>query len=194
MGRHRSWSRTRLRSRSGRSRRRSISRRSRSRRSSSRVGHDAAVEEARLLLESDIIRFCDQHKLDLQASSCQTCKLVTRSVGKAVLPELLKLKGAKDSASESIPSTAERYASRLDDRPPTLTFTESDLALAVLLFSCGRMLPPTLFDDLTKEYLMLPLGQNKTLTKSVQLEKFLFKYKRDKFFADIYFINWSRCR
>ena len=58
--------------------------------------------------------------------------------------------------------------------------------MAVLLFSCGRMSPPTMFDDLTKEYLMLPPGQNETLTKSVQLEKFLFKYKRDKFFAHIF--------
>ena len=33
---------------------------------------------------------------------------------------------------------------------------------------------------------MLPLGQKKTLTKSVQLEKFLFKYKRDKFFTHIF--------
>ena len=57
---------------------------------------------------------------------------------------------------------------------------------AVSLFTRGRMSPPTLFDDLTKEYLILPLGQNKTLSKSVQLEKFLFKYKRDKFFAHIF--------
>ena len=107
-------------------------------------------------------------------------------MGKAVLPELLKLKGAKDSASDSISSLAERYASSLDEKAPTLTFTESDLALAVSLFSRGRMSPPTLFDDLTKEYLMLPLGQNEMLTKSVQLEKFLLKFKRDKFFAHIF--------
>ena len=132
-GRRRSRSKTRSRSRSGRSRRRS-----RSRRSSSRVSRDAAVEEARLLLESDIIRFCDQHKLDLQAS-CQIFKLVTRSVGKAVLPELLRLRKAKDSASNSIPSAAERNASRLDERAPTLTFTESDLTLAVSLFNRARM-------------------------------------------------------
>ena len=69
------------------------------------------MEEARLLLESNVIRFRDQHKLDVQASSCLKCKLVIRSVGKAVLPELLRLKKAKDSASDLIPSAAERYAS-----------------------------------------------------------------------------------
>ena len=139
------------------------------------MDRDAAVEEAKLLLESDIIKFCEEHNLDIQASSCFKCKLVTRSVGKAVLPELLRMKKAKDSASDLIPSAAERYASRLDERAPTLTFTESDLALAVSLFNRGRMSPPSLFDDLTKEYLLLPPSQNEMLTKSVQLEKFLYK-------------------
>ena len=181
--RHRSWSpwrrRTRSRSRSRRSRRRS-----RSRRSSSRADHsEAAVEEAKLLMESDVIKFCEKHKLEMQVSSCLKCRLVTRSVGNAVLSELLRLMKAKAS-SDSIPSAAERYASKLDKRAPTLTFTESDLALAVCLFSRGRMSPPSLFDDLTKEYL-LPQNQNDTLTKSVQLEM-LFKYKIDKYFSLIF--------
>ena len=104
------------------------------------MDRDATVEEAKLLLESDIIKFCEEHNLDIQPSSCIKCKLVTRSVGKAVLPELLRLRKAKDSASDSIPSAAERYASRLDKRAPTLTFTESDLTLAVLLLVLGGCL------------------------------------------------------
>ena len=131
------------------------------------MDRDAAVEEAKLLLESDIIKFCEEHSLDIQPSSCIKCKLVTRSMGRAVLPELLRLRKAKDSASDSIPSAAERYASHLDERVPTLTFTESNLILAVSLFNCGRMSPLSLFDDLTKEYMLLPLGQNETLTKSL---------------------------
>ena len=87
--------RTRYRSRSRRSRRRS-----RSRRSSSRMDCDAVAEEAKLLLESDVIKFCEEHNLDVQPSSCLKCKLVTRSVGKAVLPELIRLKKAKDSVSD----------------------------------------------------------------------------------------------
>ena len=93
----------------------------------------------KLLLEADIIKFCGEHSLDIQPSSCIKCKLVTRSMGRDVLPELLRLRKAKDSASDSIPSAAERYASRLDERPPTLTFTETDLALAVSVFNRGRM-------------------------------------------------------
>ena len=174
-------SRSRSRSRSRRSRRRS-----RSRGSSSRMDREAAVEEAKLLLESDIIKFCGEHSLDIQPSSCTKCKLVTRSVGKAVLPELLRLKKAKDSAADSIPSAAKRYASRLDKRPPTLTFTETDLALAVSIFNRGRMSPPAMFDDLTKEFLLLPPSQNEALTKSVHLEKFLYKFKRNKFFSHIF--------
>ena len=48
------------------------------------------------------------------------------------------------------------------------------------------MSPPSLFDDLTKEFLLLPQAQNDSLTKSVQLETMLFKYKRDKCFSHIF--------
>ena len=136
-------------------------------------------------MESDVIKFCEEHKLDLQVSSCLKCWLVLRSVGKAVLPELLRLMKAK-AAPHFIPSAAERYASRLDEKPLTLTFTENDLALAVSLFVRRRMSPPSMFDDLTKEFLLLPQSQNDTLTKSVQLEKMLYKYKRDKHFSHIF--------
>merc|ERR1711873_291213 len=47
------------------------------------------------------------------------------------------------------------------------------------------MSPPSMFDDLTKMFLLLQ-SQNDTLTKSVQLEKMLYKYKRDKHFAHIF--------
>ena len=105
-------------------------------------------------MESDVIMFCEVHKLDLDVASCLKCWLVKRSVRKVVLPEFLRLMKAK-AAPDFIPSAAERYASRLDEKLPTLTFTENDLALAVLLFGCGRMSPPSMFDDLTKEFLLL---------------------------------------
>ena len=117
-------------------------------------------------MESDVISFCEVHKLDLDVTSCLKCRLVERSVGKAVLPEFLRLMKAK-AAPDFIPSAAERYASRLDEKLPTLTFTENDLALAVSLFGCGRMSPPSLFDILTKEFLLPPQSQNNTMTKSV---------------------------
>ena len=65
-------------------------------------------------MEQDVIKFCDEHKLDLLASSCIKCRLVSRSMGKAVLPELIRLMKAKASSDSDIPSAAERYPSRLD--------------------------------------------------------------------------------
>ena len=76
-------------------------------RSSSRAERsEAAVEEAKLLMESDVIKFCEDHKLEMQAPSCLKCWLVSRSMGKAILPELLRLMKAKASP-DSIPSAAE---------------------------------------------------------------------------------------
>ena len=142
--RSRSPSRSRTRSRS----------RSRGHSRSRRAGcSEATNEEANLLLESDVIKFCDVNKLDLLISSCVKYRLVSRSIGCAVLPELIRLMKAKAAGDASIPSAADRYASRLDEKPPTLTFTESDLSLAVSIFGRGKMAPPSLFKELTKEYL-----------------------------------------
>ena len=146
----------------------------------------AAVEEAKLLMESDVIKFCDTHRLDLQVTDCVKCRLVSRSVGRSVLPELIKLMKAKDDTDTGVPSAAERYADRLDAKPPTLSFSEVDLSLAVSVFGKGKMVPPALFEDLTKEYLFLPQGQNEVLTKAVQLEKMFLKFKRDKNYANIF--------
>ena len=58
--------------------------------------------------------------------------------------------------------------------------------MAVSLFGPGRMAPPSLFEELTREYLFLPQSQNKVLTKSVQLEKMFQKFKKDKNFCNIF--------
>ena len=125
----------------------------------------AAVEEAKLLMEQDVIKFCDKHKLNLLASSCIKCRLVSRSVGCTVLPELIRMMKAKAVSDSDIPSAVERYASCLDEKAPTLTFSESNLSLAVSLFGRGKMVPPLIFDELSREYLHLPPGQNNVLTK-----------------------------
>ena len=78
-------------------------------------------------------------------------------MGRNVLPEVIKLLRAKAASTTDIPSAAERYAARLDDKPPTLTLTESDLSLAVSVFGHGKMVPPSMFDELTKEFLFLPI-------------------------------------
>ena len=170
ISRSRSRSSSRSRSRSGR--------RSGSRRHTGRSGHssEAAMEEARLLVEQDMVKLCDTHKLDIQPGAvCVKCRLVSRTVGRNVLPEVIKLLRAKAASTTDIPSAAERYATRLDEKPPSLTLTESDLSLAVSVFSRGKMVPPSMFEELTREFLFLPPGQNEILTKSVQLERMFIK-------------------
>ena len=92
---------------------------------------------------------------------------MSRTVGRNILPEVIQLLRAKVASSSDIPSTVERYAARIDEKSPTLTFSESDLALAVSLFGRGKMVPPSMFDELTREFLFLPPSQNELLTKSV---------------------------
>ena len=93
---------------------------------------------------------------------------------------------AKAASSTDIPSAAERYAARIDEKSPTLTFSESDLALAVSLFGRGKMVPPSMFEELTREFLFLPPSQNELLTKSVKLECMFLKFKQNKNFSNIF--------
>ena len=188
-------SRSRSRSRVSRSRSRTPSRsRSRDRRSRSSRRHtgqtrssEAALEEARLLVEHGMVKLCDVHNLDVQpGSSCTKCRLATRTVGKHVMPEVIKLLREKAVSTSDIPSAAERYAARLDEKSPTLTLSESDLALAVSVFGRGKMVPPSLFEELTKEFLFLPAGQNEALTKAFQLERLFNKFRHIKNFSGIF--------
>ena len=121
-----SGSRSRSRPRSlSRSRTRSRSRgRSRSRRDSGNSDTaEAAVEEAKLLMEADVIKFCDEHKIDMAPSTCVTCRLVSRTVRGPVLPELIKMLKAKAAAATEIPTADQRFATRIDEKPPTLTLS-----------------------------------------------------------------------
>ena len=100
-----------------------------------------------------------------------------------VLPELIRLMKAKAAAGSDIPAASERFAARIDEKPPTLSFSDNDMSLAGSLFGRGKMAPPSL---LTKEYLFLPQSQNKILTRSVQLEKMFLKFKKDNNFSSIF--------
>ena len=113
-------------------------------------------------------------------------RLVSRTVGRNVLPEVIKLLRAKAASTSDILSAAERYAARLDEKPPSLTLTESDLSLAVSVFGRGKMIPPSMFEELTREFLFLPQGQNEMLTRTVQLEHMFNKFKHNKNFSSIF--------
>merc|ERR1712089_89228 len=130
---------------------------------------------------------CDTHGLDVQpGSACTKCQLLTRTVGKHVLPEVLRILREKAASTSDIPPAVERYAGRLDEKSPTLTFSESDLALAVSVFGRGKMFPSNLFDELTNEFLFLLASQNEALTKAIQLERLFNKFKTIKNFAGIF--------
>ena len=146
----------------------------------------AVAEEARLLLEAGVVKLCDEHNVDMAPTTCVTCRLVSRTVRGPVLTELIKLVRSKSAAAAEIPAAAMRFATRIDEKPPTLTLSDSDMSLAESLFDRGKMSPPTMFDELTREYLFLPQGQNEVLTKSVQLEKMLLKFKKDKTHSNIF--------
>ena len=80
------------------------------------------MEEARLLVEHNMVKLCDIHNLDIQPGAvCVKCRLVTRTVGKHVMPEVIKLLREKAASTSDIPSAAERYAARLDEKSPTHT-------------------------------------------------------------------------
>ena len=149
--------------------------------------NDADMEEARLLLESGIVKFCEVHGTSLAASACIPCRLVSRMVKPTVLAQLVKLVAEKggETAAE-IPSAVDRFAVRLDSKPATLTLTESDMALAESFLGRGKMVPASLFEDLVKEYLFLPQEQNERLTRSMLLEKMLYRYKKDKQYGHIF--------
>ena len=134
-----------------------------------------------------MFKLCDVHNLDVQPGTiCTKCRLVSRTVGKHVMPEVIRLLREKAVSTSDIPSAAERYAARLDEKSPTLTLSESDLALAVSVFGRGKMVPPSLFEELTKEFLFLPAGQNEALTKAIQLERLFNKFKHNKNFSGIF--------
>ena len=149
--------------------------------------NDADIEEARLLLESGIVKFCEAHGTSLAASTCTPCRLVSRMVKPAVLTQLVRLAAEKGGEiAAEIPSAADRFAVRLDSKPATLTLSESDMALAESFLGRGKMVPAALFEDLVKEYLFLPQEQNERLTRSILLEKMLYRYKKDKQYGHIF--------
>ena len=83
-----------------------------------------------MLLQSGVVKFCEQHGTNLAVSACTPCRLVSREVRPEVLTQLVKLVADKnvDIAAE-IQTTADRFEVRLDSKPATLTLSEGDMAL-----------------------------------------------------------------
>ena len=109
--------------------------------SSDNVNAAAAVrEEAKLLFEAAVLKLCDEHKVDMASTTHVTCRLVSRTVRAPVLFELIKLAKSQSVAASVIPAAATRFVTRIDEKPPTLTLSDSDMSWAELLFGRGKML------------------------------------------------------
>ena len=67
-----------------------------------------------------------------------------------------------------------------------MTLKQCDMELAENVFSRGKMSPSNMFDELTKEYLFLSQEQNEVLTRSLQIERMLMRYKNDRQFSHIF--------
>ena len=116
-------------------------------------------------MRAGVIKFCSEHNTDLVPSSCVACRAVSRMVKPAMLEQLIKVGSAEIAKATHVPTAADRYAVRLDMKPP-LKFEELNMSLATSVFGRGKMALSSMFDDLTKEYLFLSQEQNETLTKA----------------------------
>ena len=147
--------------------------------------HDA--EEVNALVQSGVIKLCSEHNTELVPDICVACRAVSHIVKPNMLAQLVKVGKAKPAVQQThVPSAADRFALRLDMKPPSLEFQEADMNLATNIFTRGKMVPASMYDDLTKEFLFLGQDQNEALTKNLQIERLLQKYKRDKQYSHIF--------
>ena len=125
--------------------------------------------------EASVVQFCSTHKVDLQPQTCNACRHVSRMVRPNVLKELVKTKGVKEDSD--IPSAAARFC-RSDTVEPTMVLSESTMDLAIKVFSLGKFKLPHHYENLTKELMYLPLGQNDSLTANLTLEPMFKKFEK----------------
>ena len=142
---------------------------SRSRSPSPSPGHGGrGVEDPKVL-------FCSIHEVDLKPDTCNACLHVSHMIKPNVLKELRK-EGRKVNMGD-FPSAAARFC-HSDEKPPTLILSDSSMELATKIFSLGRFKVPHHFEDLTKEHLFLPAGQNDVLTANLTMENMFRHYER----------------
>ena len=155
--------------------------------SGSAFGESDDAEEVNALVQAGVIKLCSEHNTELVPDACVACRGVSRIVKPNMLAQLVKIGNSKSAQQTPlVPSAADRFALRLDMKPPSLKFKEADMDLATNIFTRGKMVPASMFEDLTKEFLFLGQDQNEALTKNLQIERLLQKYKRDKQYSHIF--------
>ena len=81
------------------------------------------------------------------------------------------------NGDDDVPSAAARFC-RSDEMPPSLILSDTSMALATKVFSLGRFKVPLHFQELAKEYLYIPVGQNDILTANLNVENMFRRYER----------------
>ena len=127
---------------------------------------------------------CTIHGNNLVPDVCNVCRHCTHFIKAPVVKQLVV--ASAPTVSAVIPGPADRLlVRRSDERDPTLVFTQEEMAIASKLFTMGT-LKKGHFEELTRDHLFLPAGQNETLFENMMLEGFFKKYEHDKRFRHIF--------
>ena len=130
------------------------------------------------------IQLCTVHGNDLVPDTCNVCHHCSKFIKPDMLKQLLAAQGGEDR--RKIPGPAERLlGQRSDVKDPTLVFTQEEMATAEKLFTMGTFRKGH-FEELRRDHLFLPEGQNEKLSANLMLEELFKRYVQDNRFRHIF--------
>ena len=149
-----------------------------SRRDQSETGDETDSEDQIPKVDFSKLSLCASHKPGSMTRECKSCCEALNIVDKRRIPELLAREPGSDLLS--------RYANRCDQVKPTLSLSDSVLALGKQTFTKGQFRDKKIFAEMTKKYLTLPQSQNKDLTLDIMTEDLFKKYRKTKKFNHVF--------
>ena len=124
------------------------------------------------------------HGNDPVPDTCNACRVISRIIKPDMMRSLIASKSKGETSK--IPGPAERLlARRSDELDPTLLFSPDEMDLATRMFTMGTFKKGH-FEELTKDYLFLPLGQNEKLSENIKMEDLFNKYEHNQRFRHIF--------
>ena len=124
------------------------------------------------------MRLCASHKPGSMTRDCQSCSSALAFIDKRLIPRLLASNPGSDLLA--------RYANRCDQVKPTLSLSDSVLALGKQTFTKGQFRDKKIYAEMVKKFLTLPPSQNKDLTVDLLAEDLFQKYRKVKKFSNIF--------
>ena len=71
-------------------------------------------------MQAGVIKLCSEHNTELVPDACVACRGVSRIVKPNMLAQLVKIGNSKSAQQTPlVPSAADRFALRLDMKPPS---------------------------------------------------------------------------